>query len=130
MNARIKEETCQRSDASACWPLRIWRRRIKGWKMPENTVSVTRPGLWGNPFGVHPEDGGQAAAVKMFEDWLSDEPGSGYAQTEPERRDWIRRNIHVLRGKNLACYCKPGTPCHADVLIRLANEKSAGTASK
>jgi len=31
-------------------PKRIQRRRTKGWKMPENTVCVTRPGMFGNPF--------------------------------------------------------------------------------
>lgn len=28
---------------------------------------------------------------------------------------------HELRGKNLACWCKPGEPCHVDVLLELAN---------
>lgn len=26
-----------------------------------------------------------------------------------------------LRGKDLACWCRPGEPCHADVLLELAN---------
>jgi hypothetical protein len=30
-----------------------------------------------------------------------------------------------LRGKNLACFCKPGEPCHADILIELANRETA-----
>jgi hypothetical protein len=30
-----------------------------------------------------------------------------------------------LRGKNLACWCKLGEPCHADVLLELANGKTA-----
>ncbi len=31
----------------------------------------------------------------------------------------------ALRGKNLACWCAPGAPCHADVLLEIANaEKS------
>jgi hypothetical protein len=29
--------------------------------------------------------------------------------------------LESLRGKNLACWCKPQTPCHADVLLDLAN---------
>jgi hypothetical protein len=29
--------------------------------------------------------------------------------------------MRELRGKNLACWCKPGEPCHADVLLELAN---------
>lgn len=31
-------------------------------------------------------------------------------------------NLHLLRGHDLCCWCKPGQPCHADVLLRLANE--------
>jgi len=27
----------------------------------------------------------------------------------------------ALRGFNLACWCKPGEPCHADVLLEVAN---------
>jgi hypothetical protein len=30
----------------------------------------------------------------------------------------------TLRGKNLACFCKIGEPCHADVLLELANAES------
>ena len=31
------------------------------------------------------------------------------------------RHLHELRGKNLACWCKLDEPCHADVLLKLAN---------
>jgi hypothetical protein len=31
-------------------PVRIQRKRAKGWRMPANTVSVTRPGQFGNPY--------------------------------------------------------------------------------
>ncbi len=33
-------------------PIRIQRKRISGWKMPKNTVSVTRPGKFGNVFKI------------------------------------------------------------------------------
>lgn len=29
--------------------------------------------------------------------------------------------IKALRGRNLACWCEPGAPCHADILLRIAN---------
>ena len=99
-------------------PQRVWKRRTKGWRMPSNTVSVTRPGPWGNLFGVHPHDGGQAAAVAIFRDWLAGK----YPNSEPKRREWILKNLPSIRGKNLACFCEPGTPCHADVLLELANK--------
>jgi len=29
--------------------------------------------------------------------------------------------VELLRGMDLACWCKPGDPCHADVLLEMAN---------
>jgi hypothetical protein len=84
-------------------PERIQRKRSKGWRMPENTVSVTRPGKWGNPFEVGPELSA-AEAVRLFEENIL--PGLP---------------VHELRGKNLACFCPLGSPCHADLLLRSAN---------
>lgn len=37
------------------------------------------------------------------------------------RRKLIIANLHDLRGRDLCCWCKPGQPCHADVLLHLAN---------
>jgi len=31
-----------------------------------------------------------------------------------------RPDVHLLRQQHLACWCRPGEPCHADVLLRLA----------
>lgn len=36
------------------------------------------------------------------------------------RRKLILANLDQLRGHDLCCWCKPGEPCHADVLLRLA----------
>jgi len=33
-------------------------------------------------------------------------------------------DLSELRGKNLACWCKPGEACHADVLLALANDET------
>ncbi len=94
-------------------PIRVQRRRAKGWKMPENTVSVTRPGRWGNPF---PCGGNNALAVESYREWI-EKRGGFYADPPPGVED-IKRE---LRGKNLACWCKVGEPCHADVLLEIAN---------
>lgn len=37
-----------------------------------------------------------------------------------------RPDLQTLRGKNLACFCKPDEPCHADVLLELANAPTTG----
>jgi hypothetical protein len=90
--------------------------------MPENTVSVCRPGKWGNPFPVGAqgfvfEDGsavfyrGSGATPKIVVDLYR-------SRTAPKLRDKARAE---LAGKDLACWCKPGDPCHADVLLELAN---------
>ena len=94
-------------------PQRIQRKRVKGWRMPDNTVSVTRPGRWGNPF---PVSGHRTAteAVTRFRDAL--ENGALPFTVEDVRRE--------LAGKNLACWCRLGDPCHADVLIQMANKNS------
>jgi hypothetical protein len=59
--------------------------------------------------GVHD----QANAVRLFEQWL-------FNSDDPHAR-WMRANLHLLRGRDLACWCKLDEPCHADVLLRLAN---------
>lgn len=90
--------------------------------MPPGAVKVDRSTRWGNPWrACHPGPDGRIppdaeGATGMFRDALSD----------PERRamaaypsdDEIRRH---LRGRNLACWCRPGSPCHADVLLEIAN---------
>ncbi len=88
--------------------------------MPSNTVSVCRPGMFGNPFRVT-DDRSQAEAVFAFKTWLTSD---GCTAGIPERKQKILDNLHKLRGKNLACWCKPGTPCHADVLLELANREN------
>lgn len=99
-------------------PIRIQRRRVKGWRMPENTVSVTRPGRFGNPFRVT-QDRSQIICVGAFRTWLTVE---GCDARIPEKKKWILDNLSSLRGKNLACYCRVGTVCHADVLLELSNK--------
>ena len=105
-------------------PVRIQLSRKKGWRMPENTVSVARPSQWGNPVhigaqgwvdvGKHRYRGSfvvtPAVAVEIFRDYIA-----GQIRKYPDL-------LASLRGKNLACWCKPGTTCHADVLLRLAND--------
>lgn len=79
--------------------------------MPPNTVKVDRSTRWGNPFRVG--DFGipdAAASVKRYEEWLD---GRVVGPPVP--------SLDPLTGKNLACWCRAGEPCHAIVLLRLAN---------
>ena len=72
-------------------------------------VSVCRPGKWGNPFRVG-TDRDPEEAVNAFEWWINEQGGRG-----------LLNDLHELRGKNLACFCPLDMPCHADVLLCLAN---------
>lgn len=112
-------------------PKRIQLRRAKGWRMPENTVKVTRPLVWGNPF-THTD---AARAVEAYGRLVnggtqSFEMGPGKLQfaknfhpltTHWSFATWVREHIRELRGKNLACWCPIDHPCHADALLELAN---------
>lgn len=97
-------------------PIRIQRQRTKGWKMPPNTVYVGRPTKWGNR-NSHIILG-RSLAVSLFERDIEHGaagwPGIGQALT----LEMIRNE---LRGKNLACWCRLDQPCHADILLQIAN---------
>jgi len=100
-------------------PRRIQLSRRRGWRMPPNTVSVARPGRWGNPHrvglcGVCGVKHTQAEAVAEFEAEL-------FADMNHQARDKVRCE---LAGKNLACFCGLDQPCHADTLLRVANDSS------
>ena len=93
-------------------PKRIQRKRTKGWKMPENTVYVGRPGRWGNPFLG-------ADAAEKFRAALFDLRNCPDYALKHMRQ--IRDSNSELKGKNLACWCKEGDYCHADILLEFAN---------
>ena len=110
-------------------PRRVQLSRKKGWRMPPNTVKVARPSKWGNPYRVI--NGDNEKAVRLFRRLFevppsrirhlilaicSGRPGIG----EGAILD-MKLSLHELRGKNLACFCRLDQPCHADVLLELAN---------
>lgn len=138
------------TDQSMVEPRRVQLRRTKGWRMPENTVSVARPGPFGNPArvvldeimgsGEEDENGDEilegpwaclisreghakagwwfatkaeavAKAVNYYQYLMTQSPGRASRQEQAA----------TLRGKNLACWCPLDQPCHADVLLEIAN---------
>ncbi len=94
-------------------PQRIQRKRTKGWRMPANTVYVGRPTKWGNPYKVGDKF--------MFD--IIDRSSAVYPLFESYIYQKLKTlDIKELQGKNLACWCPLDKPCHADILIKLANK--------
>ena len=85
--------------------------------MPPNTVYVGRPSGWGNPYTItgyyeNGHSGTLTQARKKCVDVFENEMSAFY----------LERVKLLLAGKNLACWCPLDQPCHADVLLKIANE--------
>lgn len=135
-------------------PVRVQRKRKRGWKMPENTVSVARPGRWGNPLKIMGDfiyidasyrrgwldpwvilcSGDLDYLLKIYRAIL--EIDNNYlnlvpAQNPKDLQYWVNyiptlNYIENLKGKNLACFCSLDSPCHADVLLSFVNDNRTG----
>jgi len=79
--------------------------------MPDDTVYVGRPTKWGNPYRLGKEAESREAAVEMYAEMFN-----GLSEQERETL------LEPLRGKDLACWCPPGAPCHGDFLVTQANK--------
>jgi hypothetical protein len=94
-------------------PRRLRLSRKKGWRLPAGAVNVARPSRWGNPFRVGaPGVPDVPTAVASYRRAL--EAGDPRIPAREEIRA-------ALRGKDLACWCALDGPCHADVLLDVAN---------
>lgn len=122
-------------------PERIQRRRDRPGSMPPGTIYVGRPTKWGNPFVAGSEASRRlpfagvietipiptrAHAVALYRDWILN-PHSVYITG---RRPLRAAATAELRGHDLACWCPlvdengQRVPCHADVLLELANSEA------
>jgi hypothetical protein len=117
--------------------MRVQQKRTKGWRKPEGVASVGRGSRLGvgNPYRVavgeadgvvgwiveditgrevyctpRTQDEARAVAVELYRERV-------VGSWRPDKR---RAVIDALRGKDLMCWCPIGSPCHADVLLRLA----------
>lgn len=124
-------------------PKRVQRKRIKGYKMPPNTVSVTRPGPYGNPYVIRKRENGYwfvygpnliDAGVRCDDEEIARTLAVGlfrkawHAAIACAARDGtppmpFGKPVYLgpLKGKNLACFCSLEKPCHVDVLLNIAN---------
>lgn len=108
---------------------RICRPRRRGIKLPEGTVYVGRPTMWGNPFMGR--RWAHAKSVNLHRRWLDGDLAAlslerlGFCPGEVEAlfrlRIRVLTNLHRLAGHDLACWCPLSSPwCHAEVLLDLA----------
>jgi hypothetical protein len=124
-------------------PVRLQLSRAKGFKLQALSmainglaaVNVARPSRWGNPWKVGEQEVLGLTLDELNE--LSSEGGTTTVEVKTVTAAYAvqryRELVHAcgqgtieamrtqLRGKNLACWCKPGEPCHADVLLELSN---------
>lgn len=104
-------------------PIRIQRRRTKGWRMPEGAIYVGRPTVWGNPWKI-----GDRALIEWPTTAVDQRVREVVLTPEivvalyrwaftPDQLDAVTE----LGGHDLACWCPLDQPCHVDVLLELAN---------
>jgi len=128
-------------------PERIQLRRNKGWRKPEGAIVVARPADWGNPWRIEERDIGYEligpdgcgvsfdhkrdaarAAVDAYRTWLCDSEFAYVEWLRPAQlehllalREQLLNDLSCLRFHDLACWCPLDQPCHADVLLEIAN---------
>lgn len=87
-------------------PLKVWNCTKDN--VPKDAVYVGRPTPFGNPVHLN-EENKREKVVAEYEKWLLAQP------------ELLKKVKEELKGKHLACWCAP-KKCHADVLLRIANE--------
>lgn len=97
------------------------RNQLKGWRKPPGSLVVTRPARWSNPYRVTSSCARAEAVAAFRRDLLAGQlvtaPGRPPLGVSECRRD--------LAGLDLVCSCPlDGLPCHADVLIEVANSST------
>ena len=127
-------QKCVKTHRVAGWPLTLrpprWRyggrmqqriklSRQKGWRMPPGARKVDRSTRWGNPFVVGaPGIPDVSTAVARFREAMEQ---GGFAN-DSLRAQFARDHVRAeLAGLDLACWCPLDGPCHADVLLDIAN---------
>lgn len=95
--------------------------------MPAGAIYVGRPTEWGNPWrgnrDVAPMIGRGPHGLILVRANTVQEAVDLYRErlVRLQARKWI--DLSPLRGKDLACWCSLDRPCHADVLLEMANTR-------
>lgn len=120
-------------------PKRVQMSRQRPWRTDHpDAVIVARPSKWGNPFVIgQPGVPDAKAAANLYvamvliceygrQCVVADPSTVMHVITEglPGPIATLQAIRSELRGRDLACWCPLDEPCHADVLLMLANEGS------
>lgn len=116
-------------------PQRIQLRRTKGWRKPDGAIVVSRPSKWGNPYAAKWSDCSIGTMCWKLIWWPTDEVVDDHLNSQHNAlaeavafyRSYISYEQFIpairdeLVGRDLACWCPLDQPCHADVLLEIAN---------
>jgi hypothetical protein len=97
-------------------PTRIQLQTRHGWRKPHGTVVVTATSKWANPWRLGPTTT-RESIVEAYRRWLLGYMGDHFLH----EREVAVASLPELRGRDLACWCPLDEPCHADVLLEIAN---------
>ena len=101
----------------------MWREAATTYAalLAPDAVIVARPGKWGNPFSVM-EVGRRypSLTAEQCHSFAVNEFRTDRVAVHPEYPSDAEIRAE-LAGKDLTCWCKLSEPCHADVLLEIAN---------
>lgn len=110
-------------------PKRIQMSRQHPWQIEPKAIIVSRPSEFSNPFVIVPVRKGGPFDVVGPDGFVGQSTGVEGARriaTDHFRAHAQRIGLYMLArrnlaGRDLACWCPLDHPCHADVLLELAN---------
>ncbi|SFT31852.1 DUF4326 domain-containing protein [Streptomyces sp. ok210] len=106
-------------------PVRIQRKRTKGWRKPEGALFVGRGSGWGNSWKI-----GSTGHTVLPGGWVHREPHppltreqaiACFINAHAFDIEYLRHARVRLAGIDLMCWCPLDKPCHADWLLQVAN---------
>lgn len=102
-------------------PKLITRKRTKGFKLPPNTLCITRPGRWGNPFETAGEFGLGMAIVTGYN---FPYPLFFSSRSDERKMIWIHEHIlELCQYDYIACWRKDHSKCHGTILLKYLEAK-------
>jgi Domain of unknown function (DUF4326) len=100
-------------------PKRIKRTRLKGAKLPPNTICITRGTKYGNPYKVGEvnTDTGEVVTLEKCLEYFE------FYLHRKYQGESLNEFLAPLRKADfIACFCSTDAKCHGDVYLKLLNQ--------